>query len=394
MDFDDTPEDAEWRAECDTWLDEHLPRLEELSANPIERMKAWQAMKFDAGLARITWGPDEGGRNGTDVQQIIFDQEHAKHRTPPNWLQIGLDFIAPTIRAHGTDEQRATHVRAALRGETIWCQMFSEPGAGSDVAGLATSAVRDCDEWVLNGQKVWTSVAQIADFGEVLCRTDPNAPKHRGITAFILDLTTPGVIVRPLKQMTGTAEFNEIFLDDVRVPHENVIGNVDEGWHVAVTTLMNERKSLGSGGLKPSSLPRRLAELGRRHGTLDAVTRQELVDIHIQAELTRFLSLRILTAALHGRHPGPEGSVGKLAATKFNVDAGNLGMKLLGASGMGVDEEDRRWMTRFLWGPGHRLGGGTDEVNRNVVAERVLGLPGEPRDDDTVPWREIPRSVR
>jgi len=194
--------------------------------------------------------------------------------------------------------------------------------------------------------------------------------------------------------MTGTAEFSEIFLDEVRVPQENVIGEVNEGWHVAVTTLMNERKSLGSGGLTPSSLPRRLAELGRRHRTLDVVTRHEIVDIYIQAELNRFLSLRNLTAAVHGRRPGPEGSVGKLAATKLNVEAANLGMKLLGASGTAVDEEDKRWMTRFLWGPGHRLGGGTDEVNRNVMAERVLGLPGEPRCDDTLPWSEIPRSVR
>jgi len=394
MDFDDTPEDAEWRARCSTWLEQNLPRLEELSTNPVERVKAWQAIKFDAGLAKITWGPDEGGRNGTEVQQIIFDQEHAKHRTPPDWLRVGLDFIAPTIRAHGTDRQRALHLRAALRGETIWCQMFSEPGAGSDVAGLSTSAVRDGDKWVINGQKVWTSGAEIADFGEVLCRTDPDAPKHHGITAFILDLKTPGVTVRPLRQMTGTAEFTEIFLDEVRVPDENVIGEVDEGWHVAVTTLMNERRSLGSGGSSPSTLPRRLAELGRRRGTLDAVTRQQLVNVYIQAELNRFLSLRNRTAALHGRRPGPEGSIGKLASTKFNVEAGNLAMKLLGASGMAPDDEDRRWMTRFLWGPGHRLGGGTDEVNRNVVAERVLGLPREPSDDDTVPWREIRRSVR
>jgi alkylation response protein AidB-like acyl-CoA dehydrogenase len=394
MNFDDTPADAAWRAECDAWLHEHLPRLDEVGKDPVARTKAWQALKFDAGLAKIAWGPEEGGRHGTDVQQIIFDQEQANHRTPPNLLQIGLDFIAPTVRAHGTEEQRAKHMRPALRGEHIWCQMFSEPGAGSDVAGLSTSAVRDGDEWVINGQKVWTSFAQFADFGEVLCRTDPGAPKHRGITAFILDLTTPGVTVRPLEQITGTAEFNEIFLDDVRVPHANVIGGVDDGWQVAVTTLMNERKSIGSGGSRRrSSLPKRLADLARRKGTLDAVARQRIVDIHIQSELCRYLSLRTLTASLHGRRPGPEGSVAKLASTRFNVDAGNLGMTLLGASGMAVDAEDRRWVTRFLWGPGHRLGGGTDEVNRNIVAERVLGLPGEPR-DDAEPWREIPRSVR
>jgi alkylation response protein AidB-like acyl-CoA dehydrogenase len=394
MDFDDTPADAEWRADCATWLNEHLPLLDDAPPDPIARAKAWQALKFDAGLAKISWDPDEGGRNGTDVQQIIFNQEQAKHRTPFDVLTIGLDFIAPTIRAHGTDEQRSSYLRAALRGEHIWCQMFSEPNAGSDVAGLGMSAIRDGDEWVLNGQKVWTSFAQFADFGEILCRSDPDVPKHSGITAFILDLRTPGVTVRPLKQMSGTADFNEIFLDDVRVPHSNVIGDVDNGWHVAVTTLMNERKSIGSiGGSRRSSLPRRLADLAGRHGTLDPIARQRIADIWIRSEISRFLGLRSMTAALQGRRPGPEGSVAKLASTQLNLDAADLGMTLLGPHGMADPGEDERWITRFLWGPGHRLGGGTDEVNRNIVAERVLGLPGEPRDDDTLAWRDIPRSA-
>jgi len=394
VDFDDTPDDTAWRNECASWLDEHLPLLEDEPPDPITRAQAWQALKFDAGLAKIAWDPHEGGRNGTDVEQIIFNQEQAKHRTPFDVLTIGLDFIAPTIRAHGTDEQRANYLRAALRGEHIWCQMFSEPSAGSDVASLGTSAVRDGDEWVVNGQKVWTSYAQFADFGEVLCRTDPEAPKHRGITAFIVDLRTPGVTVRPLKQMTGTAEFNEIFLDEVRIPHANVIGEPNDGWHVAVTTLMNERKSIGSiGGGKRSSLPNRLAELGRTHGTIGAVERQRIADIWIRSEISRFLSMRSLTAALHRRRPGPEGSVAKLASTQLNLDAAELGIALLGASGMAAADDETRWAMRFLWGPGHRLGGGTDEVNRNIVAERVLGLPGEPRDDDSIPWREIPRSV-
>lgn len=393
MDFDDTAEDADWRTECDAWLADNLPRLGDVDG-PIEQTKAWQAMKFDAGLAKITWSPSEGGRDGTAVQQVIFDQEHAKRRTPPDVLRIGLDFVAPTIRAHGTDEQRDTHLRAALRGENIWCQMFSEPGAGSDVAALGTSAVRDGHEWVLNGQKVWISYAHLADFGEILCRTNPDAPKHRGITAFILDLETPGVTVRPLKQMTGTAEFSEIFLDDVRVPHENVIGQVDDGWHVAVTTLMNERQSIGLGSSnRVSRLPQRLAELARRQGTLDAVTRQKIVDVHIQGEITRFLGLRTLTSAVHGRLPGSEGSVAKLSTGKMNVTAAELGINLLGASGMATDPSDLRWLLRFLWGPGHRLGGGTDEVNRNIVAERVLGLPGEPHQDEATPWRDIPRGV-
>ncbi len=394
MNFDDEPNDALWRAECAAWIDEHLEALRSIDVGSIERARRWQAMKFDAGLAKIVWGPDEGGRNGTEIQQIIFDQEQATRRTPPNVLQLGLDLVAPTIRAHGTENQRATYLRSALRGDHIWCQMFSEPDAGSDVAGLATTAVRDGDEWVLNGQKVWTTGAQIADYGEVLCRTDPDAPKHRGITAFILDMRTPGVTVRPLRQMTGTAEFNEIFLEEVRVPHANVLGAPGDGWHVAVTTLMNERRTIGAGGAnRRSSIPRRLADLARRTDSLDAVTRQRIVDIHIRSELLRFVGLRTLTAAMQGRRPGPEGSIAKLASAGLNVDIGSLGMDILGAAAMAADADDARWVTRFLWGPGHRLGGGTDEVNRNIVAERVLGLPGEPRNDDTLPWRET-RSSR
>ncbi len=395
MNFEDVPEDAAWRRECAAWIEEHLVALDESGGDRIARVKYWQALKFDAGLAKITWSPEEGGRNGTEIQQIIFDQEQAKHRTPSGVLEIGLGFIAPTIRAHGTDDQRATYLRAAVRGEHIWCQMFSEPDAGSDVAGLSTLAVRDGDEWILNGQKVWTSGAQIADYGEVLCRTNPDAPKHRGITAFILDLRTPGVTIRPLKQMTGTAEFNEIFLDEVRVPHANVIGEVNNGWHVAVTTLMNERKTIGAGGAsKRSNVPMRLADLATRSGTMDAVARQRIADIYVRSEILRFLSLRSLTAALQGRLPGPEGSVAKLASARLNVDTGDLGVALLGASAMAAAPDDLRWVKRFLWGPGHRLGGGTDEVNRNIIAERVLGLPGEPREDDSLPWRELRRSTR
>ena len=390
MDFDDTPEQAEWRIECRTWIADTLDRLGG-SGDPISRAKAWQAAKFDAGLAKITWEPELGGRNGSAEQQIIFNQEESAAATPFDLFTIGLNFVGPTLRAHGTPDQKSRFLRPLMRGDTVWCQMFSEPGAGSDSAGLATTAVPDGDEWVLNGQKVWTSHAHFADFGEVLCRTDPDAPKHQGITAFVLDLRTPGVTVKPLKQMTGTAEFNEIFLDDVRVPGSNLIGDVNDGWHVAVTTLMNERSSLGGGKASPSTVPARLATLARRRGTLDAVTRQRIVAHYIHGELSRFLGMRTLTAALQGRRPGPEGSVAKLAVTRLNVEAAQLGMDLLGAGGMLDEGEDAKWVSRFLWSPAHRLGGGTDEVNRNIVAERALGLPGEPRTDDTLPWRQIPR---
>ena len=390
MDFSDTPEQAAWRAECRDWIAQALERLDP-GLDAIARSKAWQAEKFDAGFAKITWEPVLGGRNGTPTEQIVFAQEEAAQKTPFDLFTIGLNFVGPTLRTHGTPEQIETYLRPLLRGDTIWCQAFSEPSAGSDSAGLATKAVRDGDEWVVDGQKVWTSHAHFADFAEVLCRTNPDAPKHRGITAFIVDLRAPGVTVRPLKQMTGTADFNEIFLDEVRVPHENVIGGVDDGWNVAVTTLANERSSLGGGRTGRSSVPERLAELARRHGTLDETARQRIADIHIRSEIARFMSMRTLTAALQGRQPGPEGSVAKLGATKLALASAQLGIDLLGPAGMLAEGEDARWVRKFLWSPAHRIGGGTDEVNRNIVAERALGLPGEPRTDDTLPWRDVPR---
>ncbi len=257
MDFNDSPEEAKWRAEYRAWLEEHAPKV--TGAQPehdmeiggpeyLARAKTWQAMKFDAGLARITWEPEFGGRGGNSMQQIIFGQEEGKFPVPNFAFVIGLGMIAPTIRAVGTDAQKDRYLTKLLRGEEIWCQLFSEPGAGSDVASLATTATRDGDEWILNGQKVWTSGAQYSDYGEIICRTTPEAEKHKGITAFIVDMKSPGITIKPLKQMNGGAGFNEVFFDDVRVPHENVLGDVNEGWTVAITTLMNERVAIGSGG--------------------------------------------------------------------------------------------------------------------------------------------------
>jgi alkylation response protein AidB-like acyl-CoA dehydrogenase len=390
MDFDDTAQQAAWRAEFRSWIADALTRVD--ADGLIARAKQWQAEKFDAGLAKITWEPALGGRNGSVVEQIVFNQEQAAQRAPSNLFTIGLDFVGPTLRRHGNDEQKERYLVPLLRGDTVWCQMFSEPGAGSDSASLATTAVRDGDEWVITGQKVWTSHAHFADFGEILCRTDPAAPKHRGITAFVLDLRTPGVTIRPLRQMNGAADFNEVFLDEVRVPHENVIGSVDDGWNVAVTTLMNERTSLGSAGAATrSTLAARLATLGREHATMSGPARQRLVDVDIRSELQRFLSLRTLSSALSGRQPGPGGSVAKLGATTLEVESAQLAMDLLGPAGLVDDGDDARWVRRFLGSPAHRIGGGTDEVNRNVVAERVLGLPGEPRTDDSLPWRDVPR---
>jgi alkylation response protein AidB-like acyl-CoA dehydrogenase len=399
MDFNDTPEEAAWRDECRTWLEKHAPEV--VGARPerdleigggdyLERAKRWQAMKFDDGFARITWEPEFGGRNGTSMQQIIFGQEEAKYPVPNEAFIIGLGMIAPTIRAVGNDAQKQRYLTKLLRGEEIWCQLFSEPGAGSDVASLSTMAVRDGDEWILNGQKVWTSGAQYSDYGEIICRTAPEAEKHKGITAFIVDMKSPGITIKPLKQMNGGASFNEVFFEDVRVPHENVLGDVNEGWSVAITTLMNERVAIGSGGGGGRGTVNDVIDLARRTGkNTDPRVRQELADLYTKTRISRFLSMRTLTAASQGKVPGPEGSVGKLFGTRIMTQIGELAVSLGGASAIAGDT---RLAQSLLAAPAGHIAGGSDEVMKNILGERVLGLPGEPRPDKGVAWRDVPRS--
>ena len=397
MDFNDTPQEAAWRAEFRTWLEEHAPQV--IGAPPehdmeigggdyLERAKRWQAMKFDAGLAYITWEPEFGGRNGTSVEQIIYGQEESKYAVPNAAFIIGLGMIAPTLRAVGTPAQQERYLTKLLRGEEIWSQLFSEPGAGSDVASLSTSAARDGDEWIINGQKVWTSGAQFSDFGEIVCRTNPDAEKHKGITAFIVDMRAPGITIKPLKQMNGGSGFNEVFFDNVRVPHENVLGDVNEGWTVAITTLMNERVAIGSGGGGRGSVED-VITLARDRGTdADPRVRQQLADLYTKTRLQRFLSMRTLTAAMQGKVPGPEGSIGKLLGGRINSQLGELTVALAGPHA--VAGETRLAQT-MLAAPASHIAGGSDEVMKNIIGERVLGLPGEPRPDKGIAWRDVPR---
>ncbi len=408
MDFNDSAEEAAWRAECRAWLDEHAPdvagpssggALEPGGPEYLSRAKRWQAMKFDAGLARITWEPEFGGRNGTTTQQIIFGQEEAKYPVPTESFVIGLGMIAPTIRAVGTDAQKQRYLTKLLRGEEIWCQLFSEPGAGSDVASLSMTATRDGDEWVLNGQKVWTSGAQYADFGEIICRTAPDAEKHKGITAFLVDMRSPGVTIKPLRQMNGGAAFNEVFFDDVRVPHEHVLGAPNEGWNVAITTLMNERVAIGSagGGGARFNVHDVIALARRRGAASDPGVRQQLAGLYAKSRIQRFLSMRTLTAASQGKMPGPEGSIGKLFGARVMTELGELALAITGAAGVAgdihADGEDYRWHQPLLAAPAAHIAGGSDEVMKNIIGERVLGLPGEPRTDKGIPWRDVPRSA-
>ena len=407
MDFQDSPEEAAFRAECAGWLAENAPAKvtgegpaslfgEEAESGTedayIRRAKAWQAAKFDAGYAAITWPKEFGGREGTPMQSIIFNQEQSHYDVPTTPYIIGLGMVAPTIRTHGTPAQRERYLEKMLRGEEIWCQLFSEPGAGSDVASLSTLAVRDGDEYVLTGQKVWTSGAQYSDFGEIICRTEADAPKHRGITAFIVDMKAPGVTVRPLRQMTGGASFNEVFFDEVRVPADQMLGELNKGWGVAITTLMNERVTIGSGGGAGGSSAR-FVDLARRRGLAgDANVRQRIAQLHIHTRIPKYNGWRTLTAVSNGGVPGPEGSIGKLFGGETLTLIAELSMQLVGASGI-ADAGDGLfdWNQIVLGNPGMHLAGGTDEVMKNIIGERVLGLPGEPRVDKDVAWKDIPK---
>lgn len=409
MDFQDTPEEAAFRAEARAWLEANAaPRRDgqdgglfaERSdeAAYLARSREWQAKKYDAGWAGITWPKEYGGRGGTPIQQIIWNQEVANFDAPEAVFGIGIGMGGPTVMTHGSPELKAKLLPRLLRGDDIWCQLFSEPSAGSDVAASKTRAVRDGDEWVVNGQKVWTSGAHYSQWGMLLARTDPDVPKHRGLTYFMLDMSTPGVEVRPLKQMTGSANFNEVFFTDVRIPDSNRVDEVGNGWRVALTTLMNERMSIGTGGNGGATDVLRLIELAKkrtlngRPAIENSVIRQELMQLYIWAEGMRFTGYRALTAISKGQIPGPEGSIGKLATARLGTRAADLALAIMGGDGMlhrGDAESNGLWQLALLGNPAMRIAGGSDEIQRNIIGERVLGLPGEPRVDKDVAFRDL-----
>ncbi|MPZ27226.1 MAG: acyl-CoA dehydrogenase [Micromonosporaceae bacterium] len=362
--------------------------------------------RFDAGLAWVHYPVGLGGLAASRALQPVVDASFAAAGAPdnePRRIGIGLGMAAPTIRAHGTDEQRRRFLRPLWTGEEIWCQLFSEPGAGSDLAALATRAVPDGDDWVVTGQKVWTSIAHQARWGLLLARTDPDLPKHQGLTYFICDLTAPGVEVRPLRQLTGEAEFNEVFLTGVRIPDRHRLGAVGQGWQVARTTLMNERVAIG-GGAQPreGGLIGVLAQTWRERpelrttGLHDAVLR-----LWVRAEAARLTAER-LRQQLAAGEPGPEGSAAKLTFAQLNQEISSLELELVGADGLQYDDWRLRRPVlvdfagrtpgyRYLRAKGNSIEGGTSEILRNIIADRVLGLPSEPRVDTDRPWKDLPR---
>jgi len=388
----------EFRVRARSWLEATAAPRATGSLSPAEeldRARAFQAALFDAGLAGITWPAECGGQGLTQAHLLAFNEEAGDFDLPISPFLIGLGMCGPTLVDLGTSAQQARYLRPLLRGEEIWCQLFSEPGAGSDVASLQSKAVPDGDGWLLNGQKVWTTGAQYGDFGAVLARTDPEVPKHRGLTMFIVDMRAPGVTVRPLRVMTGAAPFNEVFFADVRIPADAVLGSVNEGWTAAVAMLGHERVSIG-GAVQQSSNPlafSSLVETARRHErNEDPVIRDELVGAYLRERALQLLNARLKQEANTGKAIGARGSVLKLVRALNAARAVDVAGMVAGSEAIAWTEGDTAAaaLSMSITGaPGLAIAGGTNEVQRNILGDRVLGLPKEPQVDRDVPFREL-----
>jgi len=414
MNFDDTPEEAAFRAKAREWVQANAPKEyeAELSQASLGRItlkkgdmvevgKAWQKKKFDAGWACLSWPKEYGGRGATPIEKVIWQQEEGVYGKLTQPFQIGEGMCGPTVMAFGSEEDKRRRLPKLASGEEIWCQLFSEPSAGSDVAGLRTRAERDGDGWIVNGQKIWTSGAHYSNYGLLFARTDPDAPKHKGLTMFFVDMKSPGVEVRPIKQASGMQEFNEVYFTDVRIPDSQRLGNVGDGWNVSLTTLMNERMSIGS--RLATGFPEIFAfcsDFVTEHGAAldDRAVRAKLADWAVKSSGLKYTAYRSLSALSRGERPGPENSIGKLVAGTMVQDIATFAMDLQGAAGALTGAADAevggRFQTMWIGAPGTRIAGGTDEILRNIIAERVLGLPGDIRVDKNVPFNKIPTKGR
>jgi len=393
MDFSLTPEQARFRDELRAWLRDNL--AEELatplppmgSRDALERRQRWQRRLYEAGFVGVAWPEEYGGRGLSPIESMIVNEELSKAKAPDLINVIGLNMAGPTIIHHGTAEQKQKHLQGILTADDIWCQGFSEPNSGSDLASLQTRAVADGDDFVVNGQKVWTTLGHVAKWCILLTRTGSADEKHSGLTYLIVDMKSPGVEVKPLVQMTGDAEFNEIYFTDVRVPRSNLLGGVGEGWRVAMTTLMHERATLGVAlQVRTRVAFEELAALARETrsngGTrsADPLVRQKLAQLFIETEVMRFNGYRGLTAMLRGEPPGPEGTINKLMWSEVNQRLMETALEVMGpaallAEGEAAAPNGGRWTYGFLRSRANSIEGGTSEVLRNIIAERVLGLP-------------------
>ncbi len=407
-------------------MSQYRPMTEEELRERVRRLKAqchpdqvdmytFRGAQYDHGLAWVHFPEGYGGLGiNPKMQAVVADELRKDVNTTYDDLAvnpIGIGMGAPTLMTYGSEELKRALLRKCFTGEEIWCQLFSEPGAGSDVAGLATRAVRDGDDWIVNGQKVWTTLAHVAKWGLLVARTNPDVPKHEGLSYFLLDMQAPGVEVRPLYQITGEAEFNEVFLNDVRIPHRYMLGKEGQGWQVAITTLMNERTALGGGSTQKGGGPIQVliqiwkARPRKRHSTSEsAVLRDRITGLYIESELLRLTALRAREMMRAG-NPGPEGSVGKLAQAELYKKIWECSMDVLGEDALVYEpgytlrrpaQEERRDKVllakyQFLRSRANSIEGGTSEIMRNILGERVLGLPAEPRTDKGIPWKDIPR---
>ncbi|MEQ8486669.1 MAG: acyl-CoA dehydrogenase family protein [Pseudomonadales bacterium] len=399
MDFNDTAAEAKFRKEARQWLKKNVPSKKELSGkNYIEQAKLWQQRKYDAGWACITWPKEYGGRGASAIEQVIWNQEESKYQLPGGIFGIGQGMAAPTLMTWADDEAKQRFLPKLASGEEIWCQLFSEPAGGSDLAALRTRAVKDGDDWVINGQKIWTSGAHYSDYGILVVRTDPTVPKHKGLTYFYLDMKSPGIEIKPIKQLSGDANFNEVYFTDVRIPDSQRLGAVGQGWQVSLTTLMNERASIGAGGTQVGfdrvfKLAQKV-QIDDKPAIENAAVRAKLADWYCQEAGLKYTSYRTLSALSRGDIPGPENSIGKLVGAPKTQDMASFAIDLLEQSGAIWDEkfaaEAGLFQGTYMSIPGLRIAGGTDEIMANIIAERVLGLPQDVRVDKGIPFNEVP----
>jgi alkylation response protein AidB-like acyl-CoA dehydrogenase len=404
MDFNDTPAEAEFRELARGWLKQNATTKAERSATErtdtasvVARSRAWQKRKAEGGFACITWPKEMGGRGGTAIQQVIYDQEEAAFDLPANVFLITLGMCIPTVLAVGDAPTKQRFAKAAIGGDHIWCQLFSEPAAGSDVAGLRTRATRDGDDWIINGQKVWTSGAHYSDYGLLLARTNPDVPKHQGLTMFWIDMKAPGVTVKPIHQISGESDFNEVYFTDLRVHDSQRLGAPGSGWQTALITLMNERLAIGgSFGPDVRETMRLAKSLPGQDGSLldDRAFRERVADWYVASAGLRYTRFRTFTALSRGQTPGPESSIAKVIAGNKAQDVAATAIGLMDQYGIIADPRvapaEAAFQRMLMGSPGIRIAGGTDEILQNIIAERVLGLPGEIRTDKDKAFKDLP----
>jgi len=397
VDLDDTPEQAAYRAQVRGWLEKHAPEAPVLKGpgalkdedEIIKARRAWQGKLAEGGLAGVTWPKEYGGQGLGPIEQVISNQELARAEVPGILDAIGVGMLGPTIIANGSDEQKSRYLGPMLHGDEVWCQLFSEPAAGSDLAAVqARARLQDDGSWRLTGQKVWTTNAQFASYGLLLARTDPDVPKHKGLTMFIVPIDAEGVTVRGLRQISGEAEFNEVFFDDVALDAGAVVGGVGNGWGTALTTLMYERVTIGLGGEGMGYNSTRFASAiaGDEHARRDRDVRHQLGEISSELLAVRFTGYRTLTALQKGQIPGPEAGLAKVTIVNGAIKAGDLIADVIGPDAL---SEDSEWAYMISFLPGLKSAGGTEEILRNTIGERVLGLPPEPRLDKGIPFSEL-----